>query len=166
MSKRKPQIILKADERSTVLQLGRERKFVARKRRWGENRVSFTASSPRSKSRTRGWVLNPLAGGAAAGVNCFNTIFSRRLKRPTWHARGRGAGGVSEHKRTVCLVASFSFRSSVSKRGPERKGPNAIGSKATGGGKSLTYCRSNCIRSDCVVEFAFGPGGRVWSEVQ
>ena len=28
MSKRKPQIILKADERSTVLQLGRERKFV------------------------------------------------------------------------------------------------------------------------------------------
>ena len=35
MSKRKPQIILKADERSTVLQLGRERKFVARNKRLG-----------------------------------------------------------------------------------------------------------------------------------
>ena len=66
MSKRKPQIIMKADERSTVLQLGRERKFVARNKRL----VSFMAPSSRSKSRTRGWVLNAPAGGAAAGVNC------------------------------------------------------------------------------------------------
>ena len=35
MSKRKPQIILKADERGTVLQLARERKFVARIKRLG-----------------------------------------------------------------------------------------------------------------------------------
>jgi hypothetical protein len=91
--------------------------------------------------------------------------FLRRLKRPTWNAQDRGAGGVSALKRTVCPAAPWaSFRSSVSNHRPERKDPNGIGLKATGGQKSLTYWGSNCVRSDCVVEFAFGPGGQVWSE--
>jgi hypothetical protein len=49
-------------------------------------------------------------------------------------------------------------------RGQRRKDPNAIGLKATGGQKSLIHWGSNCVRPDCMVEFAPGPGGQVWSE--
>jgi hypothetical protein len=36
MSKREPQIILKTDERSTALELARERKFAAKSTGWDE----------------------------------------------------------------------------------------------------------------------------------
>ena len=48
--------------------------------------------------------------------------------------------------------------------GPTRNDPNAIGLKATGGQKSRIHRGSNCVRPDCVLEFASGPGGQVWSE--
>ena len=46
---------------------------------------------------------------------------------------------------------------------PTREDPNAIGLKATGGKKSLIYWGSNCVRPDCVVEFAAVPK-QAWSE--
>ena len=39
MGKREPQIILKTDERRTVLELAREGKFTAKSGGWDENRV-------------------------------------------------------------------------------------------------------------------------------
>jgi hypothetical protein len=45
MGKREPQIILKPDERSIHLELGREEKFVAKSGSWDENRVSSSAWS-------------------------------------------------------------------------------------------------------------------------
>jgi hypothetical protein len=52
MGKRETQIILKTDERSIHLELGREGQFNRKSIGWGENRVSSRAISSRSRSRT------------------------------------------------------------------------------------------------------------------
>jgi hypothetical protein len=61
-------------------------------------------------------------------------------------------------------VRQLEDRARAGVRGQRRKDPNAIGLKATGGQKSLIHWGSNCVRPDCMVEFAPGPGGQVWSE--
>ena len=52
MSKREPQIILKPDERSAGLELGRDGKFAAKSNGWDEKVFSSRATSSRSPSRT------------------------------------------------------------------------------------------------------------------
>ena len=72
---REPQIVPKTDKRSTLIELARERRF-ARQNQALEMKTGFPLrrQARGSKSRTRGWVLNPPAGGAAPDVNCSDTI--------------------------------------------------------------------------------------------
>jgi hypothetical protein len=49
---REPQTILKIDERSAVLEIGRDGKFAAKSSGWDENWVFLRPTSSRSQSRT------------------------------------------------------------------------------------------------------------------
>ena len=51
MDKREPQIILKTDERTFVLELGMKGKFAVKSTAWDENRASSKATRFRSRSR-------------------------------------------------------------------------------------------------------------------
>ena len=79
MGKRESQTILKTDERSIHLELGREGKFTPRSSGWGENRVSLRATSSRS-GRERRLGAHASARGAATGGRTAPMLFSGRLK--------------------------------------------------------------------------------------
>jgi hypothetical protein len=68
--KREPQIILKTDKRSTVLELSREGKFTAKSSGWDKDRLSFRATSSRSQLRT--------------GAGCSRTCPRARDRRRNW----------------------------------------------------------------------------------
>jgi hypothetical protein len=75
VSKREPHIILKTDERSTVLELEREGKAAAKSIGWGENRVFLRAKSSRSPSRTGHLVLTHLPAGPRPAAERSDSIF-------------------------------------------------------------------------------------------
>ena len=72
MGKREPQIILKTEERSIHLELGRDGKFAAKSSGWDENRVSLRATSSKSQSRTAcrsgELLLKPRRGSVLGGI--------------------------------------------------------------------------------------------------
>ena len=80
MGKREPQIILKTDERSIHLELGRGDNLIAKSIGWGENRGFLRATSSRSQSRTGAGVAPHLAR-SLTGSGTASTLFSGRLKR-------------------------------------------------------------------------------------
>jgi hypothetical protein len=57
VSKREPQIILKTDERSTVLELSCEGKFAAKSTCWDENRVFLEGDKLEVVIKNGRWVL-------------------------------------------------------------------------------------------------------------
>jgi hypothetical protein len=57
MSNREPQILLKADERSIVLELSRDGKFAAKSSGWGENLVCLEGRQARCCGQERALVL-------------------------------------------------------------------------------------------------------------
>jgi hypothetical protein len=57
MGKREPQSILKTDERSTVLELPRKRKFAAKSTGWDENRVFLEGDRLVIEVKNGRWVL-------------------------------------------------------------------------------------------------------------
>jgi hypothetical protein len=73
MGKREPQIILKTDERSIHLELGRERKFTRRIKRWAESR----RRQARGRSQERPPAADPASGGAATGRAAASLLLGR-----------------------------------------------------------------------------------------
>ena len=57
MSKREPQIILKTDERTIVLELGLGGKFAAKSSGWDENRVFLEGDKLDIEVKAGRWVL-------------------------------------------------------------------------------------------------------------
>jgi hypothetical protein len=91
MGKLEPQIILKTDARSAVLELSRE-KFAAKSNSWDENRLFFEATAS-ERGQERALVLNHLPAGAAAGGRAGTALFRYALDRPS-HIPQRTAGLV------------------------------------------------------------------------
>jgi hypothetical protein len=63
MSKREPQIILKTDERSIHLGLGRDGKFAAKSGGWDENRVFLEGDRLVVEIKNGRWLLTHLPAG-------------------------------------------------------------------------------------------------------
>ena len=66
MGKREPQIILKTDERTVVLELGRDGKFAAKSTDWDENRVFLEGDRLEVAVKSGRWVLTHLPADPAA----------------------------------------------------------------------------------------------------
>ena len=75
MSKREPQIILKTDERSIHLELGRERKFTARSSGWVERRVFLEGDKLEVSVKNDRWVLTHLPAGPRPAVEPVKPYF-------------------------------------------------------------------------------------------
>jgi hypothetical protein len=66
MSKREPQIILKTDERTFVLELGLKGKFAAKSTGWDENRVFLEGDRLEVEIKGGRWVLTHLPAKSTA----------------------------------------------------------------------------------------------------
>jgi hypothetical protein len=75
MGKREPQTILKTDEARHRLELGLGGKFTTGSTAWDENWVFLEGDKLEVAVKNGRGVLNPLAGGAAAGGGTAPTYF-------------------------------------------------------------------------------------------
>jgi hypothetical protein len=80
VSKREPQIILKTEERSAVLELGHEGKFVAPIKRLDETRLFLEGNKLEVAVKNGRWVLTRLPAGPRPAVE------------PVWHYFDTEAG--------------------------------------------------------------------------
>jgi hypothetical protein len=79
IGKRDPQIILKTEKRSAVLELGQDGKFAAKSSGWDENGVSLNATSS-SRGQERPLGADPPAGGPRAGGQAGKALFRYRVR--------------------------------------------------------------------------------------
>ena len=82
MDKREPQIILKTDERTVVLELGRDGKFSAKSTDWDENRVFLEGDRLEVAVKNGRWVLTPLLAGAVPARETGPALLARRRVTP------------------------------------------------------------------------------------
>jgi hypothetical protein len=75
MGKREPQIILKTDKRSTVLELAREGKFAAKSSGWDENRVFLEGDKLEVEVKNGRRVLTDLPAGPRPAAELLRCHF-------------------------------------------------------------------------------------------
>jgi hypothetical protein len=75
MGKREPQIILKTDERRTVLELAREGKFTAKSGGWDEDRVFLEGDKLEVAVKNGRWVVTHLPAGPRPAVEPVRHYF-------------------------------------------------------------------------------------------
>ena len=75
MGKREPQIILKTDERSVHLELGREGKLAAKSSGWDENRVFLEGDKLEVAVKNGRWVLTHLPAGPRPAAELLRRYF-------------------------------------------------------------------------------------------